>query len=597
MMHTFAARSPLIGLLAALPSLSLVVACSGTGVEMSEDAPSDDINDCVAVVRDYRHPQLPAAPTTARDNRAPFDRSTTPENLGQFRADKSSESESRSKSSTTEASVRTLNKDKDCASAPPSACPQAPSPNTPAPAPTPSPNTTPAAPAPAPSPNTTPAAPAPAPASPSGTANEMPRSSAPPPPAAANPPPAPYAAPTYRVGPNRQYKTLSQIAPLVRPGNVVEVDGDATYAGGVTFENPGLPNAKIVIRGVAANGKRPTISGGTNTIHLAGDHYIIDGFDVTQGSSRCIFHHAHDITIRNTVIHDCPNHGILGADEQSGSLTLEYSEVYRCGNGDQKHSIYMATDEVAHPGAVFRMQFCYVHDSNGGNNVKSRAERNEIYYNWVEGARYHELELIGPDGNEGLPIREDSDVVGNVLVKKNTAYVTRLGGDGTGATNGRYRFVNNTVMVQPDGSPVFRLYDGIESVEMHNNVFASSHRGSLDLMRKSDAVWARGREIIAGSNNWVQRGSSNLPSQWVGTLDGADPVLADPSSYNYHPSANSPLVNAGAITINGSSGFAFPNPLVLPTSQPPERRIPASAQDLLRPNCSPIEIGALARAL
>jgi hypothetical protein len=43
----------------------------------------------------------------------------------------------------------------------------------------------------------------------------------------------------------------------------------------------------------------------------------------------------------------------------------------------------MATDQTAYPGAVFRMQHSYVHDANGGNNVKSRAERNEIYYNWI----------------------------------------------------------------------------------------------------------------------------------------------------------------------------------------------------------------------
>ena len=71
----------------------------------------------------------------------------------------------------------------------------------------------------------------------------------------------------------------------------------------------------------------------------------------------------------------------------------------------------MATDETAYPGAVFRMQHCYVHDANGGNNVKSRAERNEIYYNWIEGAYYHELELIGPDGQAESLKREDSDVV------------------------------------------------------------------------------------------------------------------------------------------------------------------------------------------
>ena len=98
------------------------------------------------------------------------------------------------------------------------------------------------------------------------------------------------------------------------------------------------------------------------------------------------------------------------------------------------------------------MQHSYVHDANGGNNVKSRAERNEIYFNWVEDALYHELELIGPDpaGGSGVAgVREDSDVVGNVLVKEDTFSVVRFGGDGTGETNGRYRFAFNTVVTQP----------------------------------------------------------------------------------------------------------------------------------------------------
>ncbi|MCZ7679294.1 MAG: hypothetical protein M5U28_11265 [Sandaracinaceae bacterium] len=72
-------------------------------------------------------------------------------------------------------------------------------------------------------------------------------------------------------------------------------------------------------------------------------------------------------------------------------MLLERVEVHHCGGGDRDHQIYMATDEVAYPGSVFRMQHCWVHDANSGNNVKSRAERNEIYSNWIEGAYYHEL--------------------------------------------------------------------------------------------------------------------------------------------------------------------------------------------------------------
>jgi MYXO-CTERM domain-containing protein len=145
----------------------------------------------------------------------------------------------------------------------------------------------------------------------------------------------------------------------------------------------------------------------------------------------------------------------------------------------------MATDELAHPGSVFRMIGCWIHDANGGNNVKSRAERNGI-----EGAYYHELELIGPDPAGGVPeatAREDSDVVGNVFVKRgaNEAFaVVRFGGDGTGQSLGRYRFAFDTVIVAPGSTAAaFRLFSGLESVEMHGNVFAM--RGGADARSSS----------------------------------------------------------------------------------------------------------------
>ncbi len=74
------------------------------------------------------------------------------------------------------------------------------------------------------------------------------------------------AAATYKVGPAQQYKQLSSVTALLEPGDVVEIDGDATYSGGVVFAKPGTAANKITVRGVLKNGKRSVISGGTNTI-------------------------------------------------------------------------------------------------------------------------------------------------------------------------------------------------------------------------------------------------------------------------------------------------------------------------------------------
>ena len=273
--------------------------------------------------------------------------------------------------------------------------------------------------------------------------------------------------------------------------------------------------------------------------------------------------------------------------------------LFRSGSGSSQHQIYMTTDQVAYPGSVFRMQHCFLHDAKGGNNVKSRSERNEIYYNWIEGAYYHELELIGPDpggvatGWTPRLRREDSDVLGNVFWKKSTAAandsnfsVFRVGGDATGESHGRYRFVNNTVIAGTGA--VFRCFDSLESVEMHNNVF---HRpgGGLNLTRTVEALWTGGQPVFAGSKNWVTTGAANVPMQWQGTMQGANPGFADFSAQDLRPVAG-PLIDAGAASVSGPPGLPFPNPLFPPTSQPPRRVWTATA--LPRMAQGTLDIGA-----
>jgi hypothetical protein len=443
---------------------------------------------------------------------------------------------------------------------------------------------------------------------------------------------APVDAATYGVGPGAQFPTLQAAFDAVDlgPGDVVEVTGGVTYDVGMPGiimrdADSGAPGNPVVLRGIRVGGQRPVLRGGFNTIEFrSSNHVVFEGFEVTGtgdmlgGTFRCIYHHAHEITIRDVLVRDCPRHGILGADTDSGSLTVEHSEIRNAGSNQGNHAIYMATDEIAYPGAVFRLRHSHLHDSrfddtrDGGNLVKSRAERNEIHYNWLEGAFFHELELIGPDpccaqpGWSDATAREDSDVVGNVIVHTSAfSAVLRLGGDGTsggrGESFGRYRFVNNTIVrIHPnnDTPTVFRLFEGIESLEFHNNVIWRDGPSGVNLVRALEAQWTDGPRV-RGSNNWIESGftlnPANLPVLLSGTITGGNPGFTNLATFDLSPAADSPLLDAGTTATVTAPDYDLANPLFPPLFHPPPRAVQGTAGAAARPAAPPIDIGAFER--
>jgi MYXO-CTERM domain-containing protein len=411
---------------------------------------------------------------------------------------------------------------------------------------------------------------------------------------------------TYRVGPN---ETHTQLTPLMRdvlqPGDVVEVEGDATYDGDLVLWGGNWPGAMtgtaeqpITIRGIRKNGKRPVIRGGGEWgIVLYMNWSIFEGFEVEGGTMAAIVHKGHNVTIRDVLVRDCGGgQGILGTDGESGSLLLEHSEVRNCGDGVYRHSIYIAGDEVMYPGHVFRMQHCYVHSALGGNLVKSRAERNEIHYNWLEGALYHELDLIGPVDPvvEGLA-REDSEIVGNVIIKAegNTFGCLRAGGDGNLSTYGRYRMVNNTCVLSSESRAPFFLQYELESLELRNNVFTGGAPGArLALMVDgADAP-------IGGSHNYFAdqielATSTGSVVDLTDNLRGSDPGFVSLASFDLRPSPVSLLVDAGVDPVPTWDAYPFPNPLTRPAFLPPPRGIPESMQPVARALVGALDLGAL----
>ena len=102
-------------------------------------------------------------------------------------------------------------------------------------------------------------------------------------------------------------------------------------------------------------------------INVSADFVVIEGLQIS-GLAKGIGVFGNNIKVRDCIINDC-NHGLIGYGTGTGNVTVEYCEFYGNGvptGGATQHQIYMATDEIAHPGATFRLQYCYLHDAVQG---------------------------------------------------------------------------------------------------------------------------------------------------------------------------------------------------------------------------------------
>jgi len=152
--------------------------------------------------------------------------------------------------------------------------------------------------------------------------------------------------------------------------------------------------------------------------------------------------------------------------------------------------------------------------------------------------------------------------------------------------------VNNTVVLAPESAGVFRLFDGILSLEASNNVIFQTGSGDAQVVRDAEAAWVDGTRRVSGANNWVVTGTGlrDLPTdEWTGTLGGTDPGFGSLDDRDLRPTEQSPLVDAGAEEL---PGFDFPEPELVPLYQPPDGVLlePGTAQ--ARPAVGAIDIGA-----
>ena len=471
----------------------------------------------------------------------------------------------------------------------------------------------------------------------------------------------------YEVGPGKQYAELTHVIGALNPGDTVRVYyRENAYYGTVELTRSGNAANPITIMGISdAQGRKPVLRGSDTTniniLVMRASYYIIDNLEIygNQGISssvtmRGIYNVGHKNIIRRCIVHHA-GQGIISADQGSGSLTVEFTEVYSNGAGAADHNMYLASDQARYPDSVITVRFCYSHDANYSIGLKTRARRNNIYYNVFENNPATAMDLLGPDFGDGFNpepppghydenyegqtkqelrkidptygedyFREDSDVVGNLIIMNHAGNVARIGGDGGSGSNersgtsfGRMRFVNNTIVYNTSGSPYrgIRLTHGMGSVDYHNNILYSTGSGShwpfnpnrytsnnSPTVISSDLRWLCGDSDgqYYGTNNYIKnfvnanmpagisRGTDSYFSQ-SNTGVSSSSIIDDPGfntaslADGYFLNDDSPLVDAGTTStvktwddyiyfsnVGGNlvTDNKFPNPLLLPEYLP-----------------------------
>ena len=430
----------------------------------------------------------------------------------------------------------------------------------------------------------------------------------------------------YYIGPSRNYKKIQDVLYKLKAGDKIYVDGNATYPGGIFFNTAsGTADKPITLQGIAVNGNKPKIKS-LNAQHIMffnRSHYILDNFDIegslqellgiftsvtaetialvnpdnarTEVRARinysAVYNRSAHLTVRRCSIHDA-RMGVFSSDDLSGDYVIEYNDIYRNGSQNGDHNLYITTDGARYPTAASIVRFNHIRNSVSGNGLKTRSAKHLVYYNVFEDNFHQSLELIGPDVNavsllremkahnpdfHEFYVREDADVVGNLVIHRDAPHIhstlVRCGGDGTGQTYGRYRFVNNTfIMLGRQGSyrRFIRAEFGVESFEMYNNVFytvtpndarifadndvtnpprwasisggtAAGQVGNQNWGSQWSTSWAGAAGVrVVGANNWVSAGSTQVPNGWTNTIYGGNPFV-DLAGGNYRIAADAGL--------------------------------------------------------
>ena len=338
---------------------------------------------------------------------------------------------------------------------------------------------------------------------------------------------------TLSVGPGKQYAAPCAAFNAARDGDTIEISGNNIYKGDVC----GISRNNLTIRGV--NGRPMIDANGANAMGKAiwvvgGNNITIEnvemyGARVPDQNGAALRLEGTGFTLRQSFLHDNEN-GILSGANTASDILIEYSEFGHNGFGDgYSHNLYIGNVRSL----TFR--YSYSHDANAGHNLKSRAQVNTIYNNRFSSTAPGQTSSTAsgsPSYEVDLPNGGTSYVIGNVIEQpaaNSNPNILAYGEEGA-SNPGKDLYVVNNTFLNDAGSGAF--------------VFIGSSVTTPALVQNN---------IFAGPGSVTNQGNATLRNNYA----AAAPAFVNRATYDLHPAAGSPMINAASAPGTAPTGFVL----------------------------------------
>jgi len=289
---------------------------------------------------------------------------------------------------------------------------------------------------------------------------------------------------TYHVGPERADKTLGAVLPRLEAGDIVEVDG-GDYHETARLAMQGTRDKPIIVRGVGP--LRPVFD--ADGLDTEGRGHVPRGVFQIEGAYISVEHlefrnarngqnaagvrllDSTNATIRDCVVSHC-DMGIFGGDKKTA--LIEDCEIFENGtdkfNGGS-HNFYMSGNRVV-------VRRCSIHDSLFGQNYKSRAHSNELWWNWITDSQEGEIGIVDAAGATDKP-HSNTLLVGNVISSRperagNAQKFVLFGSESGNPHDGTLFMFRNTCIAGNKRIAFINLSDPKARAVIENNAFLGS---------------------------------------------------------------------------------------------------------------------------